>query len=235
MLAVQHMSFAIEPIHAHCGDDLQRFGWLDDSLNVPAHVIQGVGVVVLNAGGGRVEVGGNAVAITVAAVLIILVFDIQPAIQGQTVGSNPGQVTQHTGLLLVPLTALPWRIANGDATEGDFPVILVTVVIDLVAQANVVAHLPVEMHSQLLHVTVIAVIGVARVGTAAIRVELSLGHEARLVSLMVVETRYQPKLHPRLIVGVEPFAAQRVFFRCIVIPIAIGGLTGQEIVLRKIT
>ncbi|MNC19891.1 hypothetical protein D3C75_678310 [compost metagenome] len=88
------------------------------------------------------------------------------------------------------MATLARGIASWVAGEGDFPVVVVAVVVELITQAQVVTHLPIEMHRHLLHVTVVAIVCVlwSRIGAAGI--QLRFGHETWLLGLVVIEAGY---------------------------------------------
>ncbi|MCY1458190.1 hypothetical protein D9M71_755510 [compost metagenome] len=117
-------------------------------------------------------------------------LEVDTAIQGKPTGGGPDNIAQHPGLPFIPLATLSWGIAGCVTGEGRFPVVFVAVVVELITQAQVVAHLPIEMHRHLLHVTVVAIVCVlwSRIGAASI--QLRFGHETWLLGLVVIEAGY---------------------------------------------
>ena len=233
-LAVHQLGITGELVDAIRRDDLQLLDGLDDRLGIGAGVVQRVAVVVLRACRRRVEIGRDAEVVAIAAVFVVLLLVVDAAVEGQHLVGAPGQVAQHAGLALFPLAALTRGIADRIAGESHGAVIVVAVVVQLVAQAQVVAELEIGMRAEVLHVAVVAIVGVLLRRLRAARGQLLRGEKTRLLGLVVVETGDHAELHGLLVIGDEPFAAQGILVGVAVVAETVGILLGQKVVLREV-
>ncbi len=157
---------------------------------------------------------------------------IQTALDRQFRRGCPGQRAEQAGLCLIPLAALARCVAGHVTGEGHLPVVFVAVVVQLVADVHRIAELQIQMGAEMAHVAVIDVVAILECGSSAVRGQLIGGHETGLVRLVVVHARDQTEVEQVTVAAVEPLAAQRVLLRTVMVAVAVGGLRGQEVVLR---
>ncbi len=229
--ATGQVGAAGKAVHTVGRHDLQRGGGLIHGLRIGTEVVQGVAVVVLDPRRGG-EVGRDGVAVAQPAVRIVLMLGVESALDRQRRRGGPGHRAEQAGLFLIPLTTLARRVAGHVRGEGHLPVVLVTVVVQLVADMHDIAELQIQMGAEMAHVAVVDVVGILERGSATIGCQLSGGHEAGLVGFVVVHARDQTEIEQVIVAAVEPLAAQRVFLRSVMIAVAVGRLRRQKIVLR---
>ena len=164
-----------------------------------------------------------------------MLLGVHPTFKSQPLAGRPGECVEHAGLIFLPLAALTRRVANRIAGERHLAVIVVAVVVELAAQRQVIAQLPIEVHGHLLHVALIAVVSVFSGRITAVSCQFGLGLKARLFGFMLIDTGDQADLQQLGVIGEKPFAADDIFIRLAVVAVAVGVLLGEEIVLREVT
>ena len=90
------------------------------------------------------------------------------------------------------------------------------------------------MTCDLVHVAIVAIVGVLGGRLLAVIGEFFRRQEAGFVRLVVIGAKHQARLHALCVVGIEPLACQRILARLVVLAIPVGCLHANEVVLGEV-